>query len=381
MKRFLIGLLLAFPALCTAQSNFQRGYIVNNAKDTLEGYIDYKPQVSTPTTFKFKPGENAALQTMTLENCRAFCITGYEKFERFSISQSTSVQTPVFLKVVLTGANVSLYAYKDSLKERFFLKGSGVGEPYELILDNGRYKGQLLFEMRNRNIGTDYYEGDMESLKYDLQELSKMVSIMNREVVRVAKKNSRIFIGAGITNTVPGYTGQHPLSNGAATETSSIMPSVSLGVDIFNGSTSGLFVYRAEVSAYMGKDLKIMNGNTVHSFDHLTLSLSPKIMVNLYNTEKLKGYIGAGGSLNYSSFSNNKAGIIVPVTGSPDQFIPSEIALVATTFSYNVNAGVLIKKKFEVGLTYTPPYSISNYNAFALKIGIMQAGIKYHLGK
>ena len=126
MKRFLIGLLLALPALCTAQSNFQRGYIVNNAKDTLEGYIDYKPQVNAVSTFKFKSGENAALQTMTTANCKAYGIEGYGKFERFTLNVSqgsASSQATVFLKVVLKGSNVSFYSYRDDLAERFFIKG------------------------------------------------------------------------------------------------------------------------------------------------------------------------------------------------------------------------------------------------------------------
>ncbi|MGY4385554.1 hypothetical protein ACVWYN_002594 [Pedobacter sp. UYP24] len=409
MKRILIGLLLAIPVLCSAQTNLQRGYIVNNAKDTLEGYIDYRPRVNSASTFRFKPGENGAMQTMTLENCKAYGINGDEKFERFSVDISqgpskveqlkvgldSSVKTAtVFLKVIQKGSQVSLYSYTDDIKERFYLKDSKSNEPYELIrtkyleahnishiISRDRYKGQLMFEMRNLNIGTSYFEGDMDNLNYNETEIRKIVSIMNREVVRVAKKNTRVFVGFGVSNTSPKYTGKYVLANDAAIKTSSLMPTISIGADLFNGSTSAFFVYRAELSVLMGKGLKIANGENVHSFDHITLCLNPKVMANLYNTDKIKVFLGIGGLLNYSKFNNNKAGRVVPVSGSPDQFVENDIALTSTTFAYNFNAGVLLNKRIEAGVTYTPGYSISNYNAFAVKLEIMQFGIKYHFGK
>ncbi|MHA4894515.1 hypothetical protein ACXZ1K_07160 [Pedobacter sp. PWIIR3] len=384
MKRFLIGLFLALPVLSAAQSNFQRGYIVNNAKDTLEGYIDYKPQLNSITSFTFKPGENGVLQTMTVENCKAYGIKGYGNFERFTLAVSqgsASTEATVFLKVLLKGFNVTFYKYRDDLRERFFLKGNASADPYELIADNDRYKGQLLFEMRNYNSGTQYFESDMESVKYNEQDLSKVIAMMNREVVRVAKKNTRLFVGVGVSNTSPRYTGQHPLSSDAAVRTSSLMPSISVGADLFNGATAAFFVYRAELSLLMGKDLKIANGDMVHSFDHMTLSFNPKVLANVYNQEKLKVFFGVGAIANYSKFNNNKAGRVVPVSGSGDQFIETEVALNSASIAYNFSAGILINKKIEAGATYTPAYSVSNYNAFDVKLNILQVGLKYHFGK
>lgn len=404
MKRFLIGLLLALPMLSSAQSKFQRGYIVTNAADTLKGLIDYRPSVNTPSSIKFKSGDNAAVQTFTTENCKGYGIPGDDTFERYEVSISqgttkteqlkagldtTTNTAVVFLKLLQGGSNTSLYSYTDKIKQRFYLKESGSSAPYELIrsrymednrvVNKDRYKGQLLFEMRKYNTGTDYFEGDMASLNYTESDLVKIVAIMNRDVVRVAKKKSRFFIGAGITSTGLSYTGQHPLANKSAIKTASYMPAVSAGVDLFSSSTAGFFVYRAELSVFMGKDLKVVNGEYVHSFDHLTMCLNPKVMANLYNTEKIKAFIGVGAVLNYTSFSNNMAGRIV--AGSPDEFIPVDVALTSASFTYNFNAGVLISKKFEVGLSYTPPYSMSNYTAFVVKMEVMSVGFKYHFDK
>lgn len=41
MKSFLIGLLFASPLLLSAQSNFQKGYVVTNSNDTLRGTVNY----------------------------------------------------------------------------------------------------------------------------------------------------------------------------------------------------------------------------------------------------------------------------------------------------------------------------------------------------
>lgn len=90
MKRALLALLWVFPFLTVAQSNFQKGYVVTNSKDTLRGYIDYKESALNPNSVKFKDITESKPRTFTVEDCAAYAIDSLEKYERYVLSVSTS---------------------------------------------------------------------------------------------------------------------------------------------------------------------------------------------------------------------------------------------------------------------------------------------------
>jgi len=152
MKHFyklLLSLIILFPICSKAQSNYEPGYVVTLSGDTLHGYIDYKEWDSNPQKISFKKdiGSNEK-QEYSPKNAGAFEVTGFETYKQFAIwvSQdkldvselskgidSTKKRNTVFLRVLNSGKNVTLYAYNDDLKERFYIQ-EGNNEPYELIL-------------------------------------------------------------------------------------------------------------------------------------------------------------------------------------------------------------------------------------------------------
>lgn len=406
MKRFLFSILLCTPVLAFAQANFQKGYYVNNQGDTVKGSVDYKPRILSTSDFRFKKDDDESVQTIAVENCKAYGIIGKELFERFKVNisqgpikteqlkvgaDSSVVSATVFLKVMQNGPKVSLYTYSDEIKKRFYLKRVDVETPYELlitrhldpkyrtnIISRDRYRGQLAFELNSHNVATNYFREDLSDLEYTDADINKIVSIINGNVAKPIKKGTRFFAGVGMVNSELSYSGQHILSNAAAVTTPSSMPSISIGADLFNNSPSERWIFRAELFLFNGKDLKVVNGQSVHSLDHLTFLFSPKVLFNLYNTEFLKVYMGAGLGVNYSIFKNNIAGRFTPNPGFEDQLEETEVKLSPTSFSFNANAGILIKKRFELSAMYAPPYAITDYTAYNVKIGFKQVGFKYH---
>ncbi|MEJ7560165.1 MAG: hypothetical protein WKF66_17785 [Pedobacter sp.] len=404
MKRSITGLLLALPMLCMGQSNYQKGYIVNLAMDTLKGYIDYKPKVNTVPSISFRTEPNSQAQAFTPNSVKGYGINGAASFESFLVRISngttkteglkvgidtSSRRAFVFLKVLQRGPNITMYSFTDEIKERFYIKGNASTTPYELIrtrfleannsskvVGADRYKGQLLFEMRSYNAGTEFFEGDFDDLAYSETEMTKVAAIINRMQVRVAKKGFRFFVGAGVGGTGIKYTGQNPLANAEAVATTSYSPSFNVGIDMAAKTLAERLIYRAELSLFMGKDTKVTYGQYIHSFDHTTLYLSPKLLYNVYNTTMLKVYGGLGAGVSYSSYNNVRSGKTVPVAMSPDEFDETLVELKSTGFSYNLNVGIAIKK-IELTVMYTPHYKVSDYAGFNVLMGIMHAGIKY----
>jgi hypothetical protein len=244
------------------------------------------------------------------------------------------------------------------------------------VIGADRYKGQLLFEMRNYNSGTDFFETDFDDLAYTEEEMIQVAAVINGMKVRVGKKSFRLVVGAGVGSSSIKYTGQNPLANAGAVSKTSYAPSINVGIDFAAKSLAERIFYRAELSLFMGKDTKVTNGQYIHSVDHTTLYLSPKILYNVYNTSSLKVFAGLGAGVSYSSYSNSLAGKAVSVAMSPDDFDEIKVDLKSTAASYNLNVGVALKK-IELNVVYTPHYKVSDYAGFNILMGLMHVGIKY----
>jgi hypothetical protein len=404
MKRSIIGLLLAIPMLSIGQSKYQKGYVVNSTMDTLKGFIDYKAKASAVPSISFRKELNSEPQTFTPTSAKAYGIDRGSSFESFSVRISneakrtedlkvgidtSSRRATVFLKVLQRGPNVNIYSYTDEIKQRFYIKRASSTEPYELIntryieanysrkvVSADRYKGQLLFEMRSHNAGTDFIESDFDNLAYSETEIIEVGALINRMQVRLTRKNFRLFAGVGVGGSSVKYIGQNPLANAESVSETAYMPSLNVGIDLAASTLARRLFYRGELSLFMGKETKVTRGQYFHSFDHTTLYLSPKILYNAYNTTTVKIYAGVGIGASYSIYSNSLSGKSALEETGPDGFEEIKIELKPSAFSYNLNVGFAIKN-IEVTGMYTPYYKVSNYAAFKIQMGIVHAGIKY----
>jgi hypothetical protein len=404
MKRSIIGLLLAIPMLSIGQSKYQKGYVVNSTMDTLKGFIDYKAKASAVPSISFRKELNSEPQTFTPTSAKGYGIDRGSSFESFSVRISneakrkedlkvgidtSSRRATVFLKVLQRGPNVNIYSYTDEIKERFYVKRVSSKEPYELVntryiegnysrkvVGADRYKGQLLFEMKSHNAGADFLEADFDDLAYTETEMIEVGAMINSMEDRLTRKNFRFFAGAGVGGSSVKYTGQNPLANDGSVSETSYMPSFNVGIDLAATTLARKIFYRAELSLFMGKETTVTRGQYIHSFDHTTLYLSPKILYNAYNTTTVKIYAGFGVGASYSTYSNNISGKSTSVTTGTDVFDEIKTDLKQSAVSYNLNVGFAIKK-IEVTAMYTPYYKVSDYAAFIIRMGIVHAGIKY----
>ena len=144
----LVLLFLLLPFFVDAQSNYKPGYVVTSKGDTLHGLIDYRQWDNNPGTvvFKKEPGQGNP-EIFIAKTANSFGVTGQEYFENHiaHVSQdpvdvanieskldTSYIVDTIFLKVLNKGRFVTLFSYKDNIKQRFYLLETGQTEPYEL---------------------------------------------------------------------------------------------------------------------------------------------------------------------------------------------------------------------------------------------------------
>lgn len=417
MKRFLLLLLTGVPVLCFAQSNFQKGYIVNNNRDTLKGYIDYKEWRENPSSFIFKTSLDTETKTYTVENASAWSVEGFESYRRYEVDISMSkvsvdllsvgpdtskTRSIKFLEVLQTGKNAVLYTYTDGLKQRFYLQGRDDLIPYELssqqylnsnedrILVKGTgYIRQLSALMSKLAIGTVDDRKRLKYLPYDEKSLMKAVAVINEQQLPKSKGGStgvRFFAGTGLNISQAIYKGSFVYAREGAINKSSYSPLLTMGIDILANPAIGKTIYRLESSLLMSKNEVTvnsaeMNGSTAkHAFNLVTITFLPQVIYNFYNTKRLKVFGGGGLGFNYSMNSNNK-------TTTDGSFRSKEVImyqgidLEKLSFSIPVTAGVVFNKRIEVSAGYAFSSAITDYSNFSITMRRYRIGVNYLFGK
>lgn len=408
MKRSLLALLWVLPFLSIAQSNFQKGYVVTNSKDTLRGYIDYKESAFNPSSVKFKNNFESKPRTFTVEECAAYAIDSLEKYERYVISVSTSrvelsnlsagrdssfrIDT-VFLKVLNRGKNIALFSYKDDIKKRFYIMDKNEVKPVELIrnlylkpeqtgnmLTENKYVGQIQGKMRLFNIEGVSDERKLLLIKYTEKDLLNVAyKINDQQPVKSKISSNRFFAGAGLSINKAQYTGGNPFARADAQSKTSYTPLITAGIDLFANPLIGKLIYRAEISLVSSKN-EIKTQFESHVFNQLSAVITPQIIYNFYNSDRVKIFGGAGLSLNFSSYSNNESGIYNDIKKRVE-YVKNKVAFQSFNFSYQGTAGVVLNKKVEISLTYVVPTAITDYIYYSVVMHRYKVGVNYLFGK
>lgn len=411
MKRFFFGLFLALPGLCLAQSNFQKGYVVTNSGDTLKGYINYKERNYNPVSVEFKSNLNIKAQTFSLKDCSAYEVEDRDVFRRFVVSismgstdvlrapdiQDTSAKRDtVFLQVLQDGKNVTLYSYRDELKNRTYIQDKGQTEPEELmryvyrnenatrVITTTHYIRQLQRYMKKYNVLTEVSERKLRGLDYIDRSMIKIAELIN-ETTPVKSKfpKARFFVGGGIQLNRLYYSGKHFFANPDTKSDNRLSPAITAGLDIFSNPAIGKLIFRIELSLAMNQfGLSFndgANGISTHRFNQLNVALHPQLLYNFYNTGPLKVYAGFGVGANYAKYSNNIVKRYNPYTKQTD--VARSPELQPFSISVPVSAGVVIHKKVELSLSYLAPIPMTDYVYYSIHAHRIKFGVNYLFGK
>ena len=394
MKLLYICLLIAFPSIIFAQSNYQQGYILKNNGDTLKGYINYTESGYSPVAIQFKVNKvDKAVQQFTPVDIRAFQITGFENYVSYigSISTNknvipnlpggldTSTTTgAVFLKPLITGRHITLFYNNEPSKDRFFI--AETNEPvvelkyypyYEdaatTIIERYLYRGQLLSYNDKFNGGNPKLVSRINDVLFNQADLKKIVNLINNDGVDKPNENHnankklshvRLFAGVGANSITTSYTygGFNPaIPTNSVQHSNSVTPKISLGADFFINPGVQRIVFRLEFSYSYSNDRFIHSvpgeNATITSyslaFTQRTITVTPQVLFNIYNKNKLKIYIDGGLSDNNTFTSNSN-----PIVSNG---FTSDLLYKFKPFwaNYSFQAGVVLDKKIEFAFTFT----------------------------
>lgn len=165
MKKIIIILAfsLTLQSLCS-QSNFHKGYIIQQNKDTIYGLIDYKAGESNGNYCKFKTSQKHEEVLYTPFEISGFGFVNDKYFEPKKIQKKD--KKPVFIELLIKG-KVSLYKF-----EQYFYVEKSDSTLYKLSNE------RKLTEMNQRivSVPSNKYIGILTFLMSDCQGLESEIS-------------------------------------------------------------------------------------------------------------------------------------------------------------------------------------------------------------
>jgi hypothetical protein len=403
MKKFhLLTLWFLFFSLYTfAQSNYKPGLVVNAKGDTVRGYINVKEWEHNPVVISFKESLSAASRKLGLDDITFFEVSNYFAYRAYTVSislNSIDIASPaagpdtsrttavVFLKIIHTGPNVTLFSYSDKLKQRYYIKDKTMASPQELIYgiyqsaDNyGNFNANNAYRNQLSQLCTKYQPGNynlmtkIQQSSYDENNLAIITSMLNGNNMQQTKillnrqqsVKVRVFAGAGYSSGTikAGQYYSSPSSTSGA-------PSISAGIDLIPAPAVGRLIFRLSLT-YTSRTYTFNNNsdpiyNIANPVDYKinvkqnTLFITPQVIYNVYNSEKLKVFAGVGYSLNELSYSNNaltayQGGKIISSPSEENNFDSK-----GEYSSFQFKSGILLNRKFEISAAYCPSADLSN---------------------
>jgi hypothetical protein len=115
------------------------------------------------------------------------------------------------------------------------------------------------------------------------------------------------------------------------------------------------------------------SGSYTYSYKQNDISLIPQMLCNVYNQDNFKFYLGAGLSLNFFSYPENK------FTDTNGHQTGNYFELKRSSVSLPLRAGFLINRRFDLAFAYSIDNNIT-YDTFSFRIKQFQVGFNYLFG-
>ncbi|CAH0994243.1 hypothetical protein EMA8858_00352 [Emticicia aquatica] len=198
-------LFLFISTFCNAQSNFVKGVLINNQKDTLSGYIDYREWIKSPSEISFKKETNQASSIYNVNDLRGFVIDynketyealsfEFEKLPRHLTKHQFSslgiyanrkkeiVDKKKFVRLISKG-RINLYQFVDSdLDIQFLVKETDKIVPlvYHIIRIDNEIAKLREYQIQLTNLLSDACKKlPIEKTEYSLNEMKDLVDNYN----------------------------------------------------------------------------------------------------------------------------------------------------------------------------------------------------------
>ncbi len=401
MYKFLLSFILLLPVVAFSQSNYKKGFVINQNSDTVRGYINYQEWQRNPSSIAFKSKLDASAEKFTVLDIEYFEIEGVDAYQRFKVAISLDILLPdrfrnpidttiktdvVFLKIIQKGENITLFSYTDAIKSRYYYLHSKNAVPLELrnkvqidpqentyVTIQQLYKNQLLYLAELFNVSSSFLQKRIKKSSYTLKDIADVIGIINNlqeDGENYKRSETRFSLGIGATKGLMKYAGDNLLAK-QVTSRGTFLPSGEVGIDLILNHAAQRFILRAGLMYHTAKSEVRRTGNTgYHLLDAQTISFIPQFIANVYNSNPISVFFAAGPALNYSSYGRNEQVIL----GST----PKELKMKALWAGANLKAGITIKRKVELFYsTHIPLTAVYDVITVSIKTPSATAGINY----
>lgn len=194
LKPNLLVFLLSFTCVINAQTQYEKGYFIDNSQNKVECLIKNLDWKNNPENITYKSSETSEQKVADLNSISKFEIYDIAIYNREEVDldvNSTKAnkldysekldlkKQTVFLKL-LVGGKANLYVYQDANLKRFYYQIDDgeiailIQKEYinsdNKIVENQNYKGQLYYDLKCSSLdlstiqNTDYVQSDLMAL-------------------------------------------------------------------------------------------------------------------------------------------------------------------------------------------------------------------------
>ena len=394
MKKILAALMLLSTLTVQAQSNYRTAEITDASGHVQAGYLNYREWDNNPSSIDFKISlDDKKSVVYSPSMLRSFVIIGSEKFSAYHVSISlnainfpnlsavidtTTKTDDVFLKLVTTGNRLTLYSYTDIIKTRLYIQ-EGMAPPTELLYqeyysgDHQEIKHVNTYLRQLNTIISKYPNNEtflklLAKIKYNKNDIENLVNEINgNKTQKNSGFNGRFFLSAAMNFSTTAFSGENIFSSAPASLT--YTPKISFGMDIFMNPDIQKLIFRTEVSlSYINP--KIERKDASVGFTQYTATITPQLILNVYNGDAVKVYLGAGVGFNLSQYTDKAyTSTFYYSNGFP-------YTMNSFWLGFPVQAGLVLNKRVELFALYSMPVSYTQYGGFSIHTEALNVGAR-----
>jgi hypothetical protein len=426
VKKILPACLIALSCtLSFAQKKTVPGLYISLQGDTVKGmFYNYMQWNKNPSEVEFTIAASAKSITLTPHNCQKLILEGYDEYlsyagkrlinpitdydvldKHYSSFNDEMEEVVAFLRLVTRTPNCELYVLTDSKRINFFYMLPG-SSPVELKYKKNYYVENVVdadiheYEQSNIITTTEYKNqlnnlfpviiekrkltGTLEKLLYTEDDLKKFFEqLFVGERVKHKQKNPQAgwIVSAGASLNFVTVKSAKSLNGVAKEYTSSISPLLSIGYIAPVDRNFGKYFLYPQLNLFRYKNTGEINDGTFRKIttQQVDLVVSGELNggINVVNQQNIRLYLSGGAGM-MALFNNRRTDVkYLNILSSvePYRSEQTKIALKPTPV-INASAGIVVKNKFVVAVTYLLPTAIDDafnytpqYSGFQLRIG------------
>lgn len=347
MKRtvFFLILLISLSFHARAQSVRKKAWVVNNAGDTMVGWVEHKNWRKNPASIQFYPDSlSRTSSTYNTDDIQSLNVLEYEKYVRAIVTKDNRpVNAPyllnkqeelnstdtLLLKKLVYGGEVELSLYRDT-KDHFYIRTRRGYEEltYKVSLSKSGlfiervYLKQLKQLLGNELLSSATLMNQIDRAEYKETDLVRVIKKINeakgsdyQEDELSSKLLTQFFIGAG-----GGYSTLHSRGGfsdfGEMKFSGGFVPFATVGFDFSAARKFQDWIFRVELAytsaSYKGSGLRKLHAGaseyytTSYELQQTNISPSVSFLYNVVRKDRHKVYLGIGGTYNFAFYGKNR---------------------------------------------------------------------------